>query len=357
MNKEIFKRDKAEVQPSQCNVKDLNQLNQLMTVQNFDLLKDKLTQIKEDTDPKVFDCLNSPNMFIGRGFCYQAYEDIVERIITFFRENCTPEWYPNNVVGRPLDVSQYSGSKGNLNLKTELMNAFVSSNVKDNINAKYTALKRHLLENGEGDLFGFGVAKFRKWMNTNDKKHIPPPSAKVAMLSFINNIRNPPNEEEEKYKQGRVRAMCFALLLTEVLVTLQPDDHIYSYIKILGATMIHALTTHTNSSRPLWEHICDVIYPPEQHNEDSELYYYVAACTMGDEDLRFSLQCDYSRPLNSCKRVDAEDSLGIFLNSPNLNLSHSPNPIPGTNVQEEAFLKNDIAESVMKWGGTKVFLE
>ena len=87
------------------------EINKLMTNQKFDLLRDKLAELKADTDPQIFQDLSGPNWFAGRGFRYQAYEEIVERIVTFFREHCTPEWYPNNAVERPFDelVSEYSG--------------------------------------------------------------------------------------------------------------------------------------------------------------------------------------------------------------------------------------------------------
>jgi len=231
-----------------------------------------------------------------------------------------------------LDVSKYRGSKGNSNLKTELRKVFASLDyVKDNHTDRYRKLKRHHDENGEGHLLlGFGVGKFRMWMERNDQKHAPPDLAVRAILSFIYDMRNPEDEVEEEYKQGRVTAMCFALLLTEKLM--QPLERNESHIKILGATMLHSLTTHVNSSRPLWEHICDVIYPPEQHKEKSELYRYVAACTMGDYHFNFSILDGFCRPTCSCSSgcqcnetfVRAEDSLGIFL-------------------------KSDIAESATKW--------
>ena len=324
MSKQISKPDMAETQHSQPN---LEEINKIMTHQMLDLLKDKLTELKGDTDPQIFQHLSYPNSFIGRGFRYQSYETIMKRIITFFRENCTPEWYPNNAVEQPLDVSGYSGSIGNLNLKTELMNVFASTSVKDNLTAKHKALQNYL-ENGEGDLFphdlvGFGVAKFRKWMKTNDLNHAPPTPTKKVILSFIKDMRNPKNKDEEEYKQGRVTAMCFALLLTEELTKAGQREQEGSYIKILGAAMIHALTTHENSSQPLWEHICDVIYPPEQHKEETILFHYVATCTMGDHHYNFSVCDGFYRYMCSCPSgcrcnqmyVDAEDSLRFFLNN------------------------------------------
>ncbi len=112
----------------------------------------------------------------------------------------------------------------------------------------------------------------------------------------------------------------------------RPKFEVSPYIKILGATMIHALTTHAKSSRPLWEHICDVIYPPEHHKENTILYDYVAACTMGDRHCSFSLGDGFYRSSCSCQSgcvcnevfVTAEDAVGFFLN-------------------------NDVTESVKKW--------
>ena len=196
------------------------------------------------------------------------------------------------------------------------MNVFASTSVKNNLAAKYRAL-RNYLDNGDGDLdpddlFGFGVAKFRKWMTTNDLNHAPPTPAKKVILSFIKDTTNPKNKDEEEYKQGRVTAMCFALLLTEEIIKAGQREQERSYIRILGAAMIHALTTHENSSRPLWEHICDVIYPPEQHKQETVLFHYVATCTMGDHHSNFSVS------------EGSQESLQIFLNK-------------------------DIIESVWKW--------
>jgi len=321
---------------------NLEVINHIMTNQISDLLKDKLTELKGDIDPKIFRELSCVNHSYGRGYQIQNYEGIVDRIKTLFREYCTPVWYPNNAVEQPLDVSGYSGPKGNLKLKTELMNVFGLTSVRDNINAKYNALKEYSNDkvgddlHGHGvatghDLNGFGVAKFRKWMTKDDQNDAPPDDAKILILSFIEDTRNPKNKDEEEYKEGRVRAMCFALLLMEELTKARPerygDD---SNIKILGAAMIHALTTH--GSQPLWEHICDVIYPPKQHKEETILFDYMAACTMGDHHLHCSVRRGFYRPSCSCSarcvcneiHVSAEDALGFFLN-------------------------NNVIESVRKW--------
>ena len=297
------------------------EINKLMTNQKFGLLRDKLAELKADTDPHIFQDLSGPNQLVGRGFRYQAYEEIVERIVTFFREHCTLEWYPNNAVERPLDelVSEYSGSRGALKLKRELATTFASTSVRDNCAAKHRALARHNRENGEGHLFGFGVAKFRKWMNTNDQKHAPPPPAKKAILSFMKDMRNPRNNNEEEYKQGRVTAMCFTLLLMKELM--KAGGRKEGYINILGAGMIHALTTHANPSQPIWEHICDVIYPPQQHEERTVFYNFVAACTMGEHHRKWGMYSGYWKSTCLCSSgclcnetfVSAEDSLGFLM--------------------------------------------
>ena len=130
-----------------------------------------------------------------------------------------------------------------------------------------------------------------------------------------------------------VTAMCFTLLLTEKLRKAGQREKDESYIRILGAAMINALTTHENCSPPSWEHICDVIYPPEQHKEKTVLFKYVAACTMGDHHENFSVCDGFYRSSCSCESgcvcneifVSAEDALGLFYN-------------------------NDVTESVRKWG-------
>ena len=60
------------------------EINKLMTNQKFGLLRDKLAELKADTDPQIFQGLSVPNQVACRGFSYQAYEEIVERIVTFF---------------------------------------------------------------------------------------------------------------------------------------------------------------------------------------------------------------------------------------------------------------------------------
>ena len=327
MSKPISKPNMAETQHSS---NQFVEINRIVSNHILEQLKVELTELKGDTDPKIFLDLSCVNKYYGRGFRLQAYEKIVDRTSTFFREYCTPAWYPNNVIEQSLDVSGYDGSEGNLKLKTELINVFVLTSVKDTINAKYNALKNHC---GPGDdLYGFGVAKFRRWMTKNDQNDAPPPRAMIVILSFINNIRNPKNKDEEEYKRGRVTAMCFALLLTEELTKVGGLEQNESYIKILGAAMIHALTTHAKGSGPLWEHICDVIYPPEQHKEKTVLFDYVAACTMGDHHVNFSVCNRFYLPSCSCLsgcvcneiHVSAVDALEFFLN-------------------------NDVTESVRKW--------
>ena len=298
------------------------EINKLMTNHKFDLLRDKLAELKADTDPQIFQGLSVPNQVACRGFSYQAYEEIVERIVTFFREHCTPEWYPNNAVEQPLDelVSEYSRSRGTLKLKRELATIFASTSVRDNCAAKHRALVPHNHENGEGHLFGFGVAKFRKWMNTNDQNHAPPTPAKIAILYFMKDIRNTRKNNEEEYKQGRVTAMCFTLLLMKELM--KAGGRKEGYINILGAGMIHALTTHANPSQPIWEHICDVIYPPQQHEEKTVLYNCVAACTMEGHHPNWGIDSGfYLKSTCLCSSgclcnemfVSAEDSLEFFL--------------------------------------------
>lgn len=318
-SKRISKPDMAET--------NLKEINQIMTNQILDLLKDKLTELKGDIDPKILRKLPVVNRYIGRGFRYGAYESLVEQITTFFREYCTPEWYPNNTVEQPLDVSGYHGAEGNSKLKTELMNAYALTSVKDNINAKYNTLKNYSIMKGNlGNLYGFGAAKFRRWMNKNDQNDAPPTRAKILMLSFIRDTRNHKNkdDDEEEYKQGRLTAMCFALLVTEELTKGGGDySSRDSTTTILGAAMIHALITYAAGSQPLWQHICDVIYPPDQHKEENVLFDYVAACTMGDHHNNFSIK-SYGIDRYSI-HVSAEDALGFFLN-------------------------NDVIESVRKWG-------
>ena len=189
----------------------------------------------------------------------------------------------------------------------------------DSLEAKYRALEDHHSESelgktSEGDhLRGFGVAKFRKWMKTGDKKNEPKKLAKKAILSYIHDVRDPPNKEEVAHRHGRVAAMCFALLLVEDVLKAQTcwDE---SHIKILAAAVIHAPETQSASSLSLWEHICDVIYPPKQHQEETALCRCVAACTMGDERFMFQI-------------VQPDNAV----------------------TQLGCFLKADVADSVTKW--------
>ena len=345
MSKQVSKPDMADTQHSQHN---LEEINQIMTHQILDLLKDKLTEFKGDTNLMIFQNLSSVNNSYGEGFRYKSYERIVKSIITFFREYCTPEWYPNNAVKEKdqtgLDVSGYCGAGGESKLMTELTDVFASmTGVYDTIAAKHRALKSHTEgPDGDGNLDGFGCSTFRKWMikmQTPKAEHDGndvPNNAKIAILSFIKDMRdeiaNPKYKDEEEYKCGRVTAMCFALLLMEELTKAGGLEQNESYIKILGAAMIHALTTHANGSGPLWEHICDVIYPPGQHKEETILFDYVASCTMGDDSYNFSVGRGFLQSTCSCSSncvcneeyVCAEDALGFFLN-------------------------NDIIESVRKW--------
>ena len=349
MSKQVSKPDMADTQHSQHN---LEEINQIMTHQILDLLKDKLTELKGDTNLMIFQNVSSVNHYCGTGFRYKSYERIVKSIITFFREYCTSEWYPNNAVKEKdqtgLDVSGYCGAGGESKLMTELMDVFaLMTGVYNTMAAKHRALKSHTYgPDGDCDLDcnleRFGYNTFRKWMikmQTPKAKHDGddvPNNAKKAILSFIKDMRdeiaNPKNKDEEEYKCGRVRAMCFALLLMEELTKAGGLEQDRSYIKILGAAMIHALTTHANDSGPLWEHICDVIYPPGQHKEETILFDYVAACTMGSPYFNFSVGCGFLQSTCSCSSncvcdqeyVFAEDALGFFLN-------------------------NDIIESVRKW--------
>ena len=128
-------------------------------------------------------------------------------------------------------------------------------------------------------------------------------------------MRNPLDKEEATYKQGRVDAMCFVLLLVE--------DELKAgsrwggrHIKILAAAMIHALETQSTSSLSLWEHMCDVMYPPKQHKEETALCRYVASCTMGDAFCTFHIR--------DILRDDTVTQLGHFLTA-------------------------DVADSVTKW--------
>lgn len=317
-------------------------INSIMTIPMLGWLKDELTELKGDmkSKNKIFKELKHVNTFVGRGPCYRAYLRLEDSIETFFRDDCTTKWYPNNAVKQPLDVSGYSSREGNLKLKTELKEVFALTSVKDNINAKYTSLEMYYLDKDYGDdmrgygvvsgndLHGFGVAKFRRWMNKNDQNDAPPDGARAVILSYMEDTRNPRNKDEEEYKQGRVTAMCFALLLTEELR--KPRNHISGPIAILGAAMIHALTTHAEGSHPLWEHICDVIYPPNQHKEKTILFDYMAACT--NPNSPFSVLDGFYQSSCSCgsgcecNKIDvrAEEALGLFVN-------------------------NDVVESVRKW--------
>jgi hypothetical protein len=53
----------------------------------------------------------------------------------------------------------------------------------------------------------------------------------------------------EEYKQGRTKVICFELLLTGGLIKAGQTEQ--NHIKILGATMTHALTFHAKKSRLL----------------------------------------------------------------------------------------------------------
>ena len=114
MSKPISKPNMAETQHSS---NQFVEINRIVSNHILEQLKVELTELKGDTDPKIFLDLSCVNKYYGRGFRLRSYEKIVDRSISFFQEYCTPAWYPNNVIEQSLDVSWYDGSEGNLKLK------------------------------------------------------------------------------------------------------------------------------------------------------------------------------------------------------------------------------------------------
>ena len=109
--------------------------------------------------------------------------------------------------------------------------------------------------------------------------------------------------------------MCLTLLIMDRVMK---DRGFHRHVKILGAAMIHALTTHAKSSRPLWEHLCDVMYPPEQHKDETALYHYVATCTFSDDNFQFGIVNPNNFGFRTVRIITPLDEfngpLGYFLN-------------------------------------------
>ena len=152
-------------------------------------------------------------------------------------------------------------------------------------------------------------------------------------------------------KKSRTTAMIFVVILVEELLKINQLEGEKDYIKILAVGMIHAVKSCDkrlrSSHKKQWEHICDVMFPPEQWKGETIFADYVVDCTDHHSSLSLNKhthfrchvevkcpnhlnQSSWRNPSALCsyESCHADECLGLFLN-------------------------NDVLESVRKLGMTE----
>ena len=139
-------------------------------------------------------------------------------------------------------------------------------------------------------------------------------------------------------EESRTTAMIFVAILVEKLLKINQLEGEEDYIKILAVGMIHAVEScdkrFRSSHQKQWEHICDVMFPPELWNGETIFEKYVKDCTDHHSSLslincghfkshvevkcpNFSKRSSWRNPwaLCSVESRHADECLGLFLNN------------------------------------------
>ena len=159
------------------------------------------------------------------------------------------------------------------------------------------------------------------------------------------------NNHQSCLDHGRTIAMVFVMIVIEELLNINQLGGEEDYIKILAAGMIHAVTSCDNrlrsSDQKQWEHICDVMFPPEHWEEKTNFSKYVLDCS----DSRSLLSLDKSGHFQYHVKVKGSDNLNPSCCGPAWAKS-SDESIHADDFLS-LFLNNDVLESVRKFGMTE----
>ena len=152
-------------------------------------------------------------------------------------------------------------------------------------------------------------------------------------------------------EESRTTAMIFVAILVEKLLKINQLEGEEDYIKILAAGMIHAVKScdkrFRSSHQKQWEHICDVLFPPEHWEEKTNFSKYVLDCTGPYFSLSLSNGEHFERHVEvKCPNHSERSSWRNPWAMCSYNSRHADECL-------SLFLNSDVLESVRKLGMTK----